>query len=98
MGPLKYQVTGTINALAFFSGITAPKQKHHILPFPVNDLNNPVSKGFPAHSLMRASLPLNHSEHTVQQQHTLLCPRLKTAMIWARNAKICLNFLEDINQ
>lgn len=61
------QMAITVDVLPLLFGIAAPEQKNDTITFAVYRLNHSVGKRLPTFSLMRASLPLNNGEHTVEQ-------------------------------
>ena len=80
MGTGKNTVPLAVYYAALALCVTAPKQEHHTLTLPVDDIDHPVSKGLPAFALVRGGTPAFHRQYAVEQQHTLVSPTCKIAM------------------
>ncbi len=98
MRALQHQVPLAIDELPLFLRITAPQEKHHTVPLVIHMLNNAVGELLPPLTLVGACLSLNNRQNAVEQQDTLLRPRLQAAMVRWVYPQIPLDFLEDIDQ
>ena len=100
MRGFQHLVAGSINDGAFFLGVAAPEQKDAGL-LPVRKFfYHPVSELLPAFTLVRRRLMTLDCKDTVEQQHPLGGPGLKTAMseIFCSKTKVSLNLLIDVLQ
>ena len=89
---------GGIDKTLFLNRIVSPKQEHQAFALLREALNGAVCEGFPAMTLVRSRLMGAHRERSVEQQHTLVRPRLQiTASRW-NEPNIRTQLLEDILQ
>ena len=96
MRRLEYAVPTGVDQPSLGLGITAPEQENQPFPAPVQFIDHPVGKAFPALALVRAGHARLHGQHRVQQQHAAPRPRRQAPMIGTPDAEVVFDFREDI--
>jgi len=90
-------------AIAVYTGalalrLTAPEHEYD-RPLPVVDnFDDPIRESLPALPLVRARPTAFHREHGVEQQHSVVGPRLKAPMARNDEPQVVVQFLEDVDQ
>ena len=95
---LEDQVARRINKGGFLLGIAAPQQEHDWLRLRGDKADYSVGKSFPPFVFMRCGKPAFDGQHTVEQEHALLRPMFKEAVVWPGDAKVAFKLLENIDQ
>ena len=94
----QYQMSLPVNFGTFFLCFAAPQHKHKMLSVLIELIYHRIGKLLPAFPAMRGRLSITHGQTAVQKQNTSLRPIFKIAMRWRRNAKIGVQFFENILQ
>src|SRR5882762_10512515 len=98
MRTFQYQVLLGIDERALFLRVAPPKHKYQALTLAVERIDNDVRKLLPTFVLMATGSPGLHAERCIEQEHALLRPMDKMAMIRRFNPQIVFQFDEDILQ
>lgn len=96
MGRLNEGVPIRVNQFCLGLGRLAPQDEDAMFGPRSQQANHSVGKFFPAALLVRVGLVGFHGQDSVEQQDTAFAPRLQVSRIRNRNAKIGLEFLEDV--
>lgn len=82
----------------FLDGETAPEQEHQVFPHLREPLDDGVGKGLPADSRVACRLVGPHRQGGVQEQDALVGPAFQVPMLRGRNAKVVVEFLENVDE
>src|SRR6056297_3973870 len=94
----QHQMAVAVDAVPLALRLTAPEHEYRRSLAAVDNLDDAVRESLPAFSLVRAGLAALYREHGVEQQHTVVCPRLQAAVARDNEAEVIVQFLEDIDQ
>ena len=98
MRSFQNQVFPAIDNRALLHRVTAPEHENEILAMLVEFADDPVGKTFPSLALVGCCLASFHRKNGVEQKYALLRPALQVTAYRSLSAKICGNFLVDIDQ